>query len=183
MAIPVRHVVIGAGLGLLVGGPAMMLYPSIDFSALAATPSAFVRQVAQETQLFEPPVLDTTQFVRFGDRDYEITYDGSVSLDPLSHSVVRKIAFGVETQVSVVTTATGTYSSEGLVNPHFRYPGISVRLMPLSPVEATPLAVDDSYGYGFLVVPDVTTPRSGAIINVAYPGDFCTTQRAGIVCV
>ena len=40
--------------------------------------------------------------------------------------VIRKIAYGRTSFVTVATTESGVYSSEALTNPHVRYPGIYV---------------------------------------------------------
>lgn len=76
-----------------------------------------------------PAPLST--LVKFGDREYELTTADWVSLDPISSSTVRKIGYGRITEVSIATTSTGTYSSDGMVSPHVRYPGITVRAVPL----------------------------------------------------
>jgi hypothetical protein len=39
---------------------------------------------------------------------------------------VRKIAFGHPTVVTIVTTSSGTYSSDAITSPHVLYPGIEV---------------------------------------------------------
>ncbi|RDE10580.1 hypothetical protein [Pelagibacterium lacus] len=71
-----------------------------------------------------PPPLST--LVKFDDRQYEISYSQDVSLEPTQSAAVRKIGFGAVSMVNIATTATGTYSSDGLTSPHIRYPGISV---------------------------------------------------------
>lgn len=81
-----------------------------------------------------PAPLST--LVKFGDREYELTTADWVSLDPISSTTVRKIGYGRVTEVSIATTATGTYSSDGMVSPHVRYPGITVRPVPLDHSEA-----------------------------------------------
>lgn len=70
-----------------------------------------------------PPL---SMLVKFDDRDYEIAYQDWVSLDPISTSSVRKIGFGQISEVSIATTDTGTYSSDGMISPHVLYPGIEV---------------------------------------------------------
>jgi hypothetical protein len=47
-----------------------------------------------------------------------------VSTEPLGESVVRKIGFGKTEFVRVIETSTGIYSSDGLSDPHIRYPGL-----------------------------------------------------------
>jgi hypothetical protein len=39
---------------------------------------------------------------------------------------VTKIGYGKKSKVSIVTTATGTYSTDGIRSPNVRYPGIEV---------------------------------------------------------
>ena len=72
----------------------------------------------------DPPPL--SMLVKFNDRQYEVAYSPDVSLEPISSSVVRKVGYGHVTEVNIATTATGTYSSDGLVSPHVLYPGIEV---------------------------------------------------------
>ncbi|WP_417580147.1 hypothetical protein [Pelagibacterium sp.] len=71
-----------------------------------------------------PPPLST--LVKFSDRQYEIAYAESVSLEPIASAIVRKVGFGHVWDVNIATTSSGTYSSDGLVSPHVLYPGISV---------------------------------------------------------
>ena len=42
-----------------------------------------------------------------------------------SQTTVKKIGYGRTTYVSIMKTPSGTYSSDGLASPHFRYPGIT----------------------------------------------------------
>lgn len=71
-----------------------------------------------------PPPLTT--LVKFYDRQYEIAYADSVSLEPVSSAMVRKVGYGHVRDVNIATTSSGTYSSDGLVSPHVLYPGIEV---------------------------------------------------------
>ena len=50
-----------------------------------------------------------------------------VSQVPLSTANVRKIGYGRVSSVEVVTTASGTYSSDGLASPHVLYPGVEAK--------------------------------------------------------
>lgn len=72
-----------------------------------------------------PPPLST--LVKFDTQDYEITHADWISLDPVSSAIVRKVGYGVVTTVNIATTSSGVYSSDGMVSPHVRYPGITVR--------------------------------------------------------
>lgn len=57
---------------------------------------------------------------------FDVVFEPNVSQEPLGSSVVRKIAFGKTTFVTVATTASGVYSSDAVGSPHVRYPGIHV---------------------------------------------------------
>lgn len=78
-----------------------------------------------------------SKLIKFGEREYEISTAAWVSLDPVSSQTVRKITFGRVTDVSVVTTSTGTYSSDGMVSPYVQYPGVTVRPAPMRHTEAS----------------------------------------------
>ncbi|AEQ50599.1 hypothetical protein [Pelagibacterium halotolerans] len=71
-----------------------------------------------------PPPLTT--LVKFYDQSYEIAYADTVSLEPVSSAIVRKVGYGHVREVNIATTSSGTYSSDGLVSPHVLYPGIEV---------------------------------------------------------
>ena len=81
-------------------------------------------QVVERTiaDLFPSPPLDASQF-----RKYAISFDETVSTEVQSSSTVTKIGFGHKSVVSIVTTPSGTYSSDALLSPHVRYPGIEVK--------------------------------------------------------
>lgn len=72
------------------------------------------------------PDRSAVDLVRFSDDEWTVTAEPGYSLTPLYTRTVRKIAGGVSTLVRIDTTTSGTYSSEGLVSPFVRYPGISV---------------------------------------------------------
>ncbi len=69
---------------------------------------------------------DLSSLLRVGERSYEVDFDPSVSSEVLSSALVQKIAFGKESWVSIVTTSSGTYSTDGLSSNHVLYPGVSV---------------------------------------------------------
>lgn len=71
-----------------------------------------------------PPAL--TMLVKFNDQNYQIASSPSVSLEPISAASIRKIGYGRVTEVNIATTSSGTYSSDGLMSPHVKYPGIEV---------------------------------------------------------
>jgi hypothetical protein len=57
-----------------------------------------------------------------------ITLDAGVSTKTLSRRVVHKVAGGVETDVVIATTSSGTYSTDALLTPNARYRGVHVTL-------------------------------------------------------
>lgn len=98
-------------------------------SVTLALPSVVPHSMADEQPLksiydAKDAVLETV----FGrDNDFvkpRWTVEDSVSTEVLQSSTVRKIEFGRTSFVTIATTATGVYSSDGLDSPNIRYPGI-----------------------------------------------------------
>lgn len=71
-------------------------------------------------------VFDPSKLVKFGDDLYSVNVESSVSADVTERHIIRKIGMGRTSFVEIVTTPTGTYSSDGLASPYVRYPGIEV---------------------------------------------------------
>lgn len=111
MTLPTRHMLLGMTLG------------AICAYALAATGPGYVLNAFADEM---PTGFDTGKLVKFGDREYEVSYADWVSTDPLSTAIVKKIEAGKVSYVSITTTATGTYSTDGLTSRHVLYPGIDV---------------------------------------------------------
>src|SRR4051794_26645209 len=63
-----------------------------------------------------PPeaAFDPSRLVKFDGRIYEIDYEDYVSPRPLRQVSVRKISYGKTRFVDIVTTPSGTYSTDGL---------------------------------------------------------------------
>lgn len=111
MNLPTRHAMLGMTLG------------AVCATALAAIGPGFVLDAFADEM---PAGFDTSRLVKYDDRDYEIDYADWVSTDPISSSTVKKIEGGRVTYVNITTTATGTYSTDGLTSKHVLYPGIDV---------------------------------------------------------
>ncbi len=111
MNLPTRHMLLGMTLG------------AICASALAAIGPGYVVEAFADEM---PAGFDTDKLVKFGEREYEVSYADWVSTDPLSTAMVKKIEGGKVSYVSITTTATGTYSTDGLTSRHVLYPGIDV---------------------------------------------------------
>ena len=78
----------------------------------------------------DPPIhfglgkaLDTDLFRIDGDY-YAVSHGADVSTTPISTNVVRKVGYGRTDFVTVTTTSTGVYSTDGLASPNVRYPGV-----------------------------------------------------------
>ena len=114
MNLPTRQMLMGMTLG------------AICATALAAIGPGFVlKSFADEM----PAGFDTSNLVKFDGREYEVDYADWVSTDPLSSATIKKIEAGRVSHVSITTTATGTYSTDGLTSKHVLYPGIDVTAM------------------------------------------------------
>lgn len=111
MNLPTRHMLVGMTLG------------AICATGLAALGPGYVLDVMADEM---PAGFDTDKLVKFDGREYEVEYADWVSTDPLSSATVKKIEAGKVTYVSITTTATGTYSTDGLTSKHVQYPGIDV---------------------------------------------------------
>lgn len=80
-----------------------------------------------------PSSQSLSRLLRVGERTYEVSFDASISDQVTSTGTVRKIGFGKETLVTIVTTPSGTYSTDGFASPHVLYPGVSVAETTRSP--------------------------------------------------
>lgn len=117
-----------AAIGVAVGGIAATLY-----LVAASLPNARADEGPIETLMHSANDLvpsyrfDASTLVRIGDAAWSIAADPSVSLTPISTRTVRKVAYGKVTLVTISTTASGVYSSDAIVDPHIKYPGITVQ--------------------------------------------------------
>jgi len=116
MAFPVRTVFLSGALAGLVAGA--IAAPAFFPAAFAAEPQKHLLDTASEIfpKPFNPKSL----------RKFDIIVDDSVSTKPLRTEIVSKIGFGRRSTVAIVTTSSGTYSSDAIVSPYVRYPGIDV---------------------------------------------------------
>jgi hypothetical protein len=112
----VRMIAIGGTIGTLVAGA--LASPSF-VAAVAAEPMRAVSSTVKD--LFGSDAIDHRQF-----RKYRITFDDSVSTEVQRVRTVKKIEMGRTSTVSIVTTPSGTYSTDAMLSPHVRYPGIEV---------------------------------------------------------
>ena len=115
MNLPTRHVMIGIVLGALTASVIAVTGPGITIPALAV-----------ETRQPVAPGFDTSDLVKFEDRRYRVENEDWVATDPVSSVKVKKIEGGRVSYVTITTTKTGTYSTDGMFSNHVQYPGISV---------------------------------------------------------
>jgi hypothetical protein len=113
MVDPIRTMAIGGFFGAMIG---WSLIAPDHMSAIAEEP---VKAVASVISDLFPPSVDPKMF-----RKYKITFDDSVSTEVSRTQVVKKIAGGRTSEVTIVTTPSGTYSTDGLLSPNVQYPGI-----------------------------------------------------------
>jgi hypothetical protein len=116
MVDPIRVLALGAFFGSMV---AWSLVSPKQMSAVAEEP---VRVVATAIEDLFPDTVDPKIF-----RKYDITFDESISTDVSRTQVVTKIGGGRASEVTIVTTPSGTYSTDGVLSPNVRYPGIEKR--------------------------------------------------------
>jgi len=116
MSVPFRVIATSFGLASAVAGA--VVSPAIFPQAFAQEPQHKLVQTAE--QLFPAPA-DLRRLKKFN-----VDIADSVSTKPERTQVISKIGFGERSMVSIVTTATGTYSSDAILSPYVRYPGIDV---------------------------------------------------------
>jgi hypothetical protein len=116
MSFEARTFVITGGVAAFVAG--CLAAPQFFPQAFASEPQSHLLDRGKD--IFPIP-FDTKRL-----RKYEITFDDSVSTEVVRTQTVKKYGFGQKTIVSIVTTPTGVYSSDGLASPNVRYPGIEV---------------------------------------------------------
>lgn len=71
--------------------------------------------------------IDPSKLVIHHGQPYTVSYDETVSSDPVSISRVKKIEAGRVSWVTIATTTSGTYSTDAMFSPNVRYPGVSVK--------------------------------------------------------
>ena len=158
MSVDKRVVVVSAVAALLVAGG--LAAPAYFPAAFAEEPQSHLLDTAKD--LLPAPIFDPKTL-----RKYDVALNPEqVSTEVTHRDIVTKIGAGKRTIVSIITTPSGTYSSDGLVSPYVRYPGIDVTAKPAS----------DFY-YGGYGKPHVssgvsTTPRGTWTWSTVTTGSF-----------
>ena len=143
-----RTIATGGLIGLLVAGT--LALPGLLPPAMADDEPA--RTMLKTGDELLPDKLTAEMFVK-----PDWTFEPWVSQEPLSQTTVKKIGYGKTTVVSIVTTSTGTYSSDAMSSPHVLYPGIS----RTTPARSFEIIVPNRHGY-------VTIDPEGACVELAW---------------
>ena len=117
MAVDLRVVAVSGILAVAVAGT--LATPAFFPQAFANEPQ---HQLVRRAKDIFPPPFDPSRLKKF-----DITIADTVSTEPKRTQFVSKIEFGRKSLVEIVTTPTGTYSTDALTSPNVRYPGIDVR--------------------------------------------------------
>jgi hypothetical protein len=111
-----KMIMIGGFVGLFVAG--CLAAPEFFPQAFASEPQSHLLDRGKD--LFPAP-FDMKRLKKF-----DITLDDGVSTQITHTEIIKKIGFGQKKIVSVITTPSGTYSSDALTSPYVKYPGITV---------------------------------------------------------
>jgi hypothetical protein len=114
----VRVIAIGGTIGALVAGS--IAAPALVQHAFAEEPAKVA--AASFSDLFpHPPAFDPRTL-----RKFDIVVGPGVATDVQHSETISKIEYGHRSYVTIVTTASGTYSSDALASANVKYPGIDV---------------------------------------------------------
>jgi len=136
MSADIRTIAVLAGVATLVAGALAtpMLFPA----AFADEPASYALKKAKD--IF-PPLFDPKRLKKF-----DLTFSDDISGEVKRTEHVTKIGYGNREVVTIITTPSGTYSTDGLLSPNVKYPGIWVK----------PKSGSDDFQFGSLVSPRCT---------------------------
>lgn len=120
-----------AGLGFAVFGVAIIVDALPNTGSKAFAQSPLVTNVSSALASVMPnPDSPTSEslsnLLHIGERTYDVQFDPSLSQNALSNFSVRKVGFGNVSNVRIVTTTSGTYSTDGFASNHVQYTGVIV---------------------------------------------------------
>ena len=116
MANIVRVAAIGGIAGVIVAGGLAM--PAFLQNAVAEEPT---KVAAAFSDFFPHQPYDPSTLLKF-----DVIVGPGVSTDVQRSTTVSKIGYGNRTYVTIITTSTGTYSSDALTSPNVKYPGVDL---------------------------------------------------------
>jgi hypothetical protein len=108
---------------------AMPIFPrrtvlALVMGALVAAAAVVMPPLAGSSLAAEGGGINLDNLIFYRGDSFAVTYEDSVSTQAVSTAIVRKIGFGQTRFVKITTTSSGVYSSDGIANPHIRYPGV-----------------------------------------------------------
>jgi hypothetical protein len=172
LVVPTRMALAGMVLGALSGLAVAQMNPGPTFAA-----------VVSRAPFSEGKALDTN-IAKFDGNYFAIANEPDVSMEPESSAVVRKIGYGQTRFVTINTTSTGTYSSDGLASPNIRYPGIFKE-----PLRLADLGAGDIFGWsslsGWVRIPLLSANSISYLYDDSVPASrdgVCVTDTANGGC-
>lgn len=184
----IKPVLLGGTVGTLL---VLLISAAGVMAGASATeqPIARVIKAASDT-LFPPAVGD---LLKLGDDEFIVRTAPEVSLTPTASSTVRKIGYGRSRMVTISTTTSGVYSSDGLRSPHFRYPGIDVLQTPDQRLAAAQAGRERALaawfpGAGWVATPTVSAnsfmivTRDGDVTVMNGTKGSCVIGRSVAIC-
>jgi len=118
--VPSKLVLAGIIIGAVSGFMVAQLSPGPTIAAVVSKPPFTVGKA-----------LDTN-LAKFNGDYFAIGTEPGISMEPDAVTTIRKIGYGETRFVTVSTTPSGTYSSDGLASPYIRYPGVHVERMQVA---------------------------------------------------
>lgn len=129
---------------------------------------------------------DLSDLLRIDLPNTDVSIGEGVATQVHSSSTVRKVAFGQVRDVQVYSTATGTYSTDGLASPHVTYTGVEAVPRPTPVFMVSVNAFFWQAGLGWTPVPASTSnsfatyQRSHALPPLAPSGGMTCSEEAGV---
>ncbi len=152
--------------------------PTGVYSAPALDVSNLFNISARADEMSAPD--DLSDLLRIDLPTADISINENIGGPVQSTATVTKIAYGNVSHVRVYSTATGAYSTDGLLSPHVQYPGIEVTQHRVSRHLPRGGFVWEG-AFGWIPVPQTDSPSF-----LTYPGAMHThqtPQSGGMNCV
>lgn len=109
---------------------------------------------AAQAQEADKPAIDFSKLVRVNEQDYHVSIGQQVATEVLSSTTIRKVGLGgMVSEVKVVRTPSGTYSTDGIASAHVLYPGITVTPADGDAAKAPAFGSYWKTGFGWMQLP------------------------------
>ena len=169
---PTKLALVGIVVGVLSGFFIAQFDPGPSMAAVADKPP------------FDLGKALDTHLARFNGDYYAIGIKPGVTLEGTS-VVVEKIGYGRTSFVTITTTPTGVYSSDGLASPNIRYPGVYSQRMQLVPDPFVGGVLGWSKLTGWTKIPLLDAHSIGFLDTATLPSSLhgvCVTDNATGAC-